>query len=216
MSHSVHDAIPNTEGKVIRWARLYNLLFGQRAARHKRALDLAAIAPGERVLDVGCGPGTLALAAKERAGPDGEVCGIDAGAEMIQVARKKAEKAGSDVRFQIGLIEEIPFPDAHFDVVFSTFMLHHLPDDLKRRGFHEIARVLKPGGRLLAVDFSPDASFGIFSLLTRFITHGLPKSYIADLVAMMRNAGFSAEVVRAGKEPYAFIRAVSTVPVTAR
>ena len=212
MSHSVHDAAPATAGKVIRWARLYNLFFGQRTARHRRVLDLAAIAPGERVLDVGCGPGTLALAARERTGPDGEVYGIDAGTEMIQVARQKAAKAGTGVRFQTGLIEEIPFPDAQFDAVFSTFMLHHLPDDLKRRGFREIARVLKPGGRLLAVDFAPDGSFGIFSLLVRVITHGLPKSYIADLVGMMKDAGFSAEVVGAEREPYTFIRAVSRLP----
>jgi demethylmenaquinone methyltransferase/2-methoxy-6-polyprenyl-1,4-benzoquinol methylase/phosphoethanolamine N-methyltransferase len=216
MSHSVHDAGPATSGKVIRWARLYNFFFGGRTARHKRVLDLAAIVPGERVLDVGCGPGTLALAAKERAGPDGEVYGIDAGAEMIEVARKKAAKAGSDVRFQTGLIEEIPFPDGYFDVVFSTFMLHHLPDDLKRRGFREIARVLKPGGRLLAADFAPDAPVGIFSLLTRVISHGLPKSYVADLVAMMKDAGLSAEVVRAEREPYAYIRAASPAPAAAR
>jgi ubiquinone/menaquinone biosynthesis C-methylase UbiE len=101
MSHSVHGTAPSTAGKVIRWARLYNLFFGRRTARHRRMLDLAAIAPGERVLDVGCGPGTLALAAKERTGPAGEVCGIDAGVEMIQPAREGAE-GGVDVRFRSG------------------------------------------------------------------------------------------------------------------
>jgi ubiquinone/menaquinone biosynthesis C-methylase UbiE len=211
MSHSVHDAAPNTEGKVIRWARLYDLgdrFFGFGRGRHKLTLDLAAIAPGERVLDVGCGPGTLALAAKERTGSQGEVCGIDAGAEMIQLAREKARKAGVDVRFEVGLIEKIPFPDAYFDVVLSTLMLHHLPDDLKRRGFREIARVIKPGGRLLAVDLSPTGPFSIMRLHMRAVGHGLPKSYIDDLAAILRESGFSTELLPAGRKPYAFIRAV--------
>jgi demethylmenaquinone methyltransferase/2-methoxy-6-polyprenyl-1,4-benzoquinol methylase/phosphoethanolamine N-methyltransferase len=210
MRHGTPHGAPHTPGSVIHWARLYDFgtrLFGFGEGRHKLTLDLAAIAAGERVLDAGCGPGTLAIAAKERAGPQGEVCGIDAGAEMIQLAQEKARKAGVDARFQVGLIEAIPFPDQHFDVVLSTLMLHHLPDDLKRRGFREIARVLKPGGRLLAADLSPTGPFSIMRLLMRVLGHGLPKSYIDDLAAMIREAGFSAEVLDASRKPYAFIRA---------
>jgi demethylmenaquinone methyltransferase/2-methoxy-6-polyprenyl-1,4-benzoquinol methylase/phosphoethanolamine N-methyltransferase len=213
--HGTPHEAPHTPGSVIHWARLYDFgtrFFGFGEGRHKLTLDLAAIAPGDRVLDVGCGPGTLAIAAKERAGLQGEVCGIDPGAEMIQLAQEKARKAGVDARFQVGLIEAIPFPDQHFDVVLSTLMLHHLPDDLKRRGLREIARVLRPGGRLLAADLSPTGPFSIMRLLMRVMGHGLPKSYIDDLAAMIRDEGFSAKVLDAGRKPYAFILAAKEGP----
>jgi demethylmenaquinone methyltransferase/2-methoxy-6-polyprenyl-1,4-benzoquinol methylase/phosphoethanolamine N-methyltransferase len=212
----MHHGAHTSAGRVIRWARLYDFgtrFFGLGQGRHRLTLDLAAVAPGERVLDVGCGPGSLALLAKERVGPEGEVCGIDAGAEMIRLAREKARKAGADIQFEVGLIEEIPFPDGTFDVVLSTLMLHHLPDDLKRRGFREIARVLKPAGRLLAADLAPTGPFSIMRLLIRAFGHGLPKTYINDLVTMLREAGFSADVLDAGRKPLAFIRAV---PATTR
>jgi len=87
------------------------------------------------------------------AGPAGETCGIDPAPEMVELARRKAAQAGVTVRFEVGVIEALPYPPDHFDVVLSSLMLHHLPDELKRRGLAEIHRVLKPAGRLLAVDF---------------------------------------------------------------
>jgi ubiquinone/menaquinone biosynthesis C-methylase UbiE len=74
---------------------------------------------------------------------------------MIRVAERKAAERQIDVRYQVGLIEEIPFPDCQFDVVVSSLMLHHLPRDLKRRGVAEISRVLRPDGRFVAVDVDP-------------------------------------------------------------
>ena len=153
MHHTTADA-PKTAGRVIHWARWYDLFgrlisFGRDKAIREKLIELAAPAPGEKVLDVGCGTGTLALALKSRVGT-GEVHGIDASPEMIEVAREKVAKAGSDIDFQVALIEAIPFPDASFDLVTSSLMLHHLPDDLKRTGLDEIRRVLKPGGRFVA------------------------------------------------------------------
>jgi demethylmenaquinone methyltransferase/2-methoxy-6-polyprenyl-1,4-benzoquinol methylase/phosphoethanolamine N-methyltransferase len=95
------------------------------------------------------------MAAKVRAGADGDVHGIDAAPEMILEAERKAAERQLDVGFQVGLIEDIPLPDGRFDVVLSSLMLHHLPKDLKRRGIAEISRVLKPGGRFVAVDIDP-------------------------------------------------------------
>jgi ubiquinone/menaquinone biosynthesis C-methylase UbiE len=114
--------------------------------------DLAQIQRGETVLDVGCGSGTLALVAKKGVGRAGRVVGIDPSQEMIAQACRKAMKAGLSIDFQIGVIERLTFPDQSFDVVLCTWMIHHVPDDLKRQGLLEIARVLKPGGRLLLVD----------------------------------------------------------------
>jgi demethylmenaquinone methyltransferase/2-methoxy-6-polyprenyl-1,4-benzoquinol methylase/phosphoethanolamine N-methyltransferase len=151
---------PATKGRLIRWPiwydRLNRLAFLGRESRFRElTVDLAAIASGYAVLDVGCGTGNLTIAAVLRAGTDGEVHGIDPAPEMIQEAQRKAAEKQLDVRFQVGLIEKLPFADGKFDVVLSSLMLHHLPRDLKRRGVAEIFRVLKPGGRFVAVDFDP-------------------------------------------------------------
>ena len=127
-------------------------------------LDLAAVARGHCVLDVGCGTGTLTMALKAQAGTAGEVHGIDAAPEMIQEADRKAAEKELDIRYHVGLIEDMPFPDGKFDVVLSSLMLHHLPTDLKRRGIAEISRVLKPGGRLVAVDIDPPLSGNLRTL----------------------------------------------------
>jgi demethylmenaquinone methyltransferase/2-methoxy-6-polyprenyl-1,4-benzoquinol methylase/phosphoethanolamine N-methyltransferase len=155
-------------------------------------LDLAEIAPGDQVLDVGCGTGTLTIAAKARAGANGEVHGIDAATEMIEVARRKTVQKGIDVDFQVGLIEDIPFPDDEFDLVLSSLMLHHLPVDLKQRGFVEIHRVLRPGGRFLAVDLEFSAHHLFAGLATLFSSHGMIQSSLQSLAPMLEEAGFTA------------------------
>ena len=151
---------PETKGRLIRWPIWYDRLnrwaFSGRESRFREAtVDLAAIAPGDAVLDVGCGTGNLTLAAAHRAEPNGELHGIDPAPEMIQEAARKAAERQLTVGFQVGLIEDLPFPDGKFDVVLSSLMLHHLPKDLKLRGVAEIHRVLKPGGRFVAVDLDP-------------------------------------------------------------
>ena len=138
MNHQAHTG-PTTAGRVLHNARFYDLFgrimsLGRDKAMREKLIELAAPAPGESVLDVGCGTGTLALMLKSYV-KAGEVHGIDASPEMIAVATDKASKARADVDFRLGLIEAIPFPDARFDVVTSSLMLHHLMDDLKRAGW---------------------------------------------------------------------------------
>jgi ubiquinone/menaquinone biosynthesis C-methylase UbiE len=81
------------------------------------------------------------------------VFGIDASPEMITRANKKAKKQGIDVPFQNGVVEALPFPDTRFDLVLSSLMLHHLPKNAREKCAREIARVLRPNGRVLVVDF---------------------------------------------------------------
>lgn len=152
-------AAPATKGAVMRSsARFYDLMvwlltLGRERPFREQLVALARLQPGESVLDVGCGTGTLALTAKRRVGPTGIVHGIDASPEMIARATRKAKKAGADVTFRTAVVEALPFPDREFDVVLSTLMLHHLPRPTREQSAREIRRVLKPGGRVLAVDF---------------------------------------------------------------
>jgi len=151
---------PATKGVRIRFPRWYDMLnrlhfLGREDQFRERCVELAGIAPGQTVLDVGCGTGNLTMVARARAAADGEVHGNDAAHEMIREAQRKAAEENLDIQYQVGLIEEIPYPDDKFDVVLSSLMLHHLPKDLKRRGIAEISRVLKQGGRFFAVDVDP-------------------------------------------------------------
>jgi demethylmenaquinone methyltransferase/2-methoxy-6-polyprenyl-1,4-benzoquinol methylase/phosphoethanolamine N-methyltransferase len=202
---------PRTEGRAIHWARLYDfgttlLSFGRCAALHGKLVALAAITPGQRVLDVGCGPGRLAIAARVAAGPTGEVHGIDPAPEMIEVARRNAARAGVTLRLDVGVIEALPYPADHFDVVLGSLMLHHLPDELKRRGLAEIHRVLRPGGQLLAVDFgaTPRGALGHLLCVLRLRTGW---DHAELLRTMLGAAGFDAvEVGPTGARGLALIR----------
>jgi demethylmenaquinone methyltransferase/2-methoxy-6-polyprenyl-1,4-benzoquinol methylase/phosphoethanolamine N-methyltransferase len=85
--------------------------------------------------------------------------GIDPSAPMITLAEKNAARSKSQAKFKLGVIEHLPFENGRFDVVLSSLMLHHLPSELKREGLDEVYRVLKPGGRLLAVDLDRPGHF---------------------------------------------------------
>jgi ubiquinone/menaquinone biosynthesis C-methylase UbiE len=132
---------------------LWLLTLGRETAFREKLLRFAALQPGESVLDIGCGTGTLAIAAKRQVGPTGAISGVDASPEMLARAEKKARRLGVEVSFKNGLAQSLPFPAAQFDVVLSTVMLHHLPKSSRREMTGEVRRVLKPGGRALVIDF---------------------------------------------------------------
>ncbi|MFL6649928.1 MAG: methyltransferase domain-containing protein [Sulfurifustaceae bacterium] len=162
MTHSNLAAL-QANGIVFHWPRAYDFIvwaafLGKERRYREKLIALARIQAGDRVLDVGCGTGTLAIAAQERAGSAGKVYGVDPSPEMIATARRKAAKAGTDVRFVEGSAEALPFPDASFDVILSTTMLHCLAADVQPRFIREAHRKLKPGGRFLAVDFGGSAA----------------------------------------------------------
>jgi ubiquinone/menaquinone biosynthesis C-methylase UbiE len=186
---------PQTTGITIHQASQYDIfenLLGMGANRpnSRMVIELAKVKPGECVLDVGCGSGSLTLTAQTYAEPAGKVYGIDAAPEMIELARKKASRSGQEVVFEVGLIEQLAFSDATFDVVVSRLVIHHLPDDLKRRGFAEILRVLKPGGRLFIADFDSQARHGIHPLLIKLMHSPMTKSNVWSLPALLTETGF--------------------------
>jgi ubiquinone/menaquinone biosynthesis C-methylase UbiE len=183
--------IAHTHGLVIHWAARYDLLAwlftrGREREFRERIVSLARLQRGESVLDIGCGTGTLALVATRHVGPTGEVQGIDASPEMIARARRKAAKTDAATRFQVAVAEELPFPDGRFDVVLSTLMLHHLPRATRQACAREVARVLKPNGRVLVVDFVRTQRKGF---LSHFHRHG--HVVLDDVMTMFANNGLT-------------------------
>lgn len=191
-------SVPATKGRVLHWATGYDLLAwlllgGRERALREQLVQLARLEPGESVLDIGCGTGSLAIAAKRRVGPLGTVQGIDASPEMIARAKRKAGKAGMDVAFTTGVVEALPFPDRDFDAVLSTLMLHHLPREVRRQCAREMRRVLKPGGRVFAVDFG-GAAGDRKGLIEHFHRHG--RVALQDIVELLSETGL--EIVESG------------------
>ncbi|HEX2481574.1 MAG TPA: methyltransferase domain-containing protein [Methylomirabilota bacterium] len=184
---------PSTTGVVVHGAARYDLLvwlvtLGRERVFREKVLHLARLEPGESVLDVGCGTGTLAITAKRHVGPPGTVHGMDASPQMIARAGKKARKAGVEVVFKNAVAEALPFPDAQFDVVMTTVMLHHLPRNARQQRAAEMRRVLKPGGRVLAVDFGGPARVRR-CLLAHFHRDGHVN--LRDIIAVLSEAGLN-------------------------
>jgi len=115
--------------------------------------SLGALAPGERVVDVGCGAGIDSLIAAGMVGPEGAVIGIDMTPSMLEKAQAGAKNL-DNVEFLLGFGEELPVPNGWADVVISNGVVNLMPD--KHEAFTEMSRVLKPGGRIQIGDILVD------------------------------------------------------------
>jgi len=185
-------------GLLIRKPRFYDvlariLMLGRERTMRGRMLDLADLRPGNAVLDIGCGTGTLLLGAAKRIGPGGALHGIEPATEMAEHARRKATAAGIALRISEGSADRLPYPDNSFDAVFCTLVLHHVPAPKHADALREMRRVLRPGGRLVIVEFRrPRSIRAALSLITLF--HGLsshaPVADPAALEPLVRDAGF--------------------------
>jgi len=135
-------------------ARFYDRTLNKKLGHefYSLAAKLSGVKGGDKVLDVGCGTGTLALRLKKHAGNRGLVAGIDASRGMLRQAEIKSDKENIQLDFGVASIENIPFPDNFFDVITSTWVIHQLSLPLKKKGLKEILRVLSVGGHFLLVD----------------------------------------------------------------
>ena len=148
-------------------AKVYDLLaplmtLGLERRYHRIVIQQLALRGDEKILDLGCGTGTLtrdiaaALTDKKKS-----CCtGLDAAEKMIEIAQRKAADI-PNIRFESAIAEKLPHPDSTFDSAVSTFFFHHINFELKKKVLAETARVLKPGGRFIIVDVDvPTTWFG--------------------------------------------------------
>lgn len=128
-----------------------------RMTTRERAFKAALVAQtnaqaGQRVLDLACGTGTLAILIK-KSSSGAEIVAIDGDERMLNMARNKAQSAGVEIQFDLGLSYGLPYPDGHFDCVTSSLFFHHLSWANKRRTAQELRRVIRPGGQLHVADW---------------------------------------------------------------
>jgi ubiquinone/menaquinone biosynthesis C-methylase UbiE len=196
------SARPGGHGITIGTPGLYDLLaplffFGRRRRAYRELLEAAGVDQGDRVLDVGCGPGYFVGMLAEAVGQEGSAIGIDAAPEMIEYANRKSRRL-SNCAFQVGTVESLPFPDDSFDVVVSSLMVHHLPEEGRAEAIREMRRVLRPGGTLLVADFKiPEHGiWGFLARITGHSGHGFSPSQrgmlarVSPLEPIMLEAGF--------------------------
>jgi ubiquinone/menaquinone biosynthesis C-methylase UbiE len=181
-----HDLLTGLYDPVVRWTT--------REAQFKDAmLQASELRSGDRVLDVACGTGTLAIAAA-RAGPV-DVCALDGDPRVLGIARSKAARDGVSISWQLGDARRLPYAGARFDCVFNSLFLHHLEPADKLRALAEMRRVLRPGGRLVLADWDRPrtafarASFLAVRVLDGFrVTAGHAQGKVAEWI---RDAGFA-------------------------
>lgn len=169
------------------------LLMPEREMR-EALMKRIAPSPGMRILDLGCGTGTFGIMLA-RANPGTEVIGIDPDPDIVRMAERKKSRPAAGLAFRIAGAQALPFGRDAFDVVVSTLVFHHLPPTVKRAALREAARVLRPGGRLLILDFGrPD---GIAQTVLGYAAAFLDgwattaENIAGKIPDLMREAGFT-------------------------
>jgi ubiquinone/menaquinone biosynthesis C-methylase UbiE len=207
-----------TRGHTLGKPRLYdlfaNLFFlGARRATFQALITAAGVEPGQRVLDVGCGTGYFARLLAEAVGPEGSVVGIDPSPDMIRDATRQTSRA-SNCQFQIGTAEALDFPAEDFDVVVTSLVMHHLPQDLRAIALQEMQRVLRPRGKLLIAEAqTPRHGLG-WRLLARVHGYDRMERMVPHLEALVTQGGFGE--IRTGEVPpwLRYVHAVKTARTT--
>lgn len=176
----MHGSVSNP-GRGLTHPRLYDAMLGfmtrgRERQYRERILDLAGVGPGHKVLDIGCGTGTLSRAAWRRVGPTGEIFGADASPQMLRYAEKRARRlpCGELLHFTVADAAALPFPGDRFDIVLMVTVMHMAPEAERATVLSEASRVLRPGGRLLVVDYGGPERIGLIA------RHHLHRSFEID------------------------------------
>jgi ubiquinone/menaquinone biosynthesis C-methylase UbiE len=177
-------------------------LFGGDAAR-KALLDQAALRPGHRILEIGCGTGTLTMQIKQLHSQV-EVVGLDPDPKALARTRRKTKRAAVSAQLDQGFADELPYPEASFDHVFSSFMFHHLPADERGKMLRAVRRILKAGGEFHMLDFEgpEDGAHGFLTHLLHASDH-LKENSENRVLSLMRQAGF-ADAKKVGRRRMLF------------
>ena len=144
------------------------LSFGLHHWWRRAAVEESGAKPGDRVLDCATGTGDLAIAFRRVVGPGGEVVGTDYCEEMLALAPAKASRAGLSIRFETADVLRLPYPDGSFDIASIAFGIRNVTDPVL--GLREMARVVKPGGRVVVLEFGQPGG-AVFGPLYRFYSH---------------------------------------------
>ena len=163
-------------------------------------LTQAQLQSAQRVLDVGCGTGSLLVLLKQRY-PNVDAVGVDPDPKALARARQKAEQSGVSVAFEQGFAGRLAYPEQHFDRVLSSFMFHHLKPSDRLPLLQGLLRVLKPGGRLELVDFAgptPNGRRGWVSWLHSL--EQLANNAEDQVLSLMSQAGFVTSHVTARQD----------------
>ncbi|BAH55800.1 MULTISPECIES: class I SAM-dependent methyltransferase [Rhodococcus] len=182
----------DASGGLIRRARLYELVsaaafLGRRRRVFDRLVSLSGAGPGDRVLDVGCGTGYFATRLAAAIEPGGRAQGIDPSSPMIDYATGR--RGTAHTTFSVAAAERLPFPDNSFDVVTSTLVIHHIAPNARAAAAREMARVLRPGGRVLIADFRPPTNPVANHLIGALAGHAMQHTPIDDFAALLDRAG---------------------------
>lgn len=162
-------------------AWLYSLIF-RTPKSNKLVVEHAGVSSGDRALDIGCGPGAAVRQAATRAR---EAVGVDRSQPMVDIARKRSRRV-SNVRFEVGSAESLPFPDDSFTVAWTAHSYHHWEDPAA--GLTEVKRVLVPGGTLVILEQDGKK-------------HGLTDAESAGVAATLERLGFTAvDITRRDKQ----------------
>jgi ubiquinone/menaquinone biosynthesis C-methylase UbiE len=203
-----------TLGKPRRYELIANLFFfGRRRATFQALMAAVSVQPGQRVLDVGCGTGYFATLLAQAVGPEGSVVGIDPSPEMIRYASRRTGRA-INCQFQVGAAEALEFPAEHFDVVVSSLVMHHLPEDLQVVALQEIRRVLRPGGNVLVAEAQTPRNGLGWRLIARVHRYDRLARMVPQLEPLASQAGFGE--IRSGDAPpwLCYVCAVKTAGTT--